>query len=170
MTIVTVTDLLRTIDATLAEKVAPSVGDVGGRSALATVRHLLNFVRVRVEREGQTLVDDIAALQRLLIDLRGYLAGVGDSAMADGIADTLGMLPPPDSARYRALDELAADAAVLRETLHVALAFLQRVRDTRRDDPAYRAARAAIRAYTVRQIEQEGEIVAPAFFGRGPRR
>ena len=170
MTTVRISDLLRTIDATLAEKVAPSVGDIGGRSALATVRHLLNFVRIRVEDEGQALVDDIAALQSLLGNLRDYHAKAGDAAPASAIAAALDRLPAPDPARYHSLDGLAADAAMLRETLHDALASLQSLRAERGDDPAYRAARAAIRAYMVRQIEQEGEIVAPAFFGRGPRR
>jgi hypothetical protein len=166
----TATELLRTIDETLVQKVEPSLGDVGGRSALATVRHLLNFVRVRIEREGQVLMDDIAALRPLLAQISDYLwsqaeadaAGVVDRAVAAN-----GQRPP---GRYPALDDLAQEAGVLREALHGALARLQDMRSVHGNEPRYQAVRAEIRAYVVRQIEEEGEIVAPAFFGRGPRR
>jgi len=170
MTTISISDLLLTIDTTLAERVAPSVEEIGGRSALATVRHLLNYVRVRVEQDGQALVDDIAALRNLLGELSDYHNQAGDAAAATAIDDALGSLPPPDPSRYRSLNELAADAAILREALYGTLATLQGLRDTRGGDPAYREARAAIRTYIVRQIEQEGDIIAPAFFGRGPRR
>jgi hypothetical protein len=38
------------------------------------------------------------------------------------------------------------------------------------DEPAYQAIRAAIREYMVWQVEQEEKLIAPAFFGQGPRR
>lgn len=170
MITVSATDLLRTIDATLAEKVAPSLSDLTGRSALATVRHLLNFVRVRIEQEGQVLVDEIAALHPLLASIADYHDNAGDAVEADALRVTLAAAPLPDITRYRSLDDLTGEAAVLREALHGALARLQALRETRGGDDAYRAVRTAIRAQVVRQIEQEGSIVAPAFFGRGPRR
>jgi hypothetical protein len=168
MITVTATDLLKTIDATLVQYVEPSLGDIGGKSALATVRHLLNFVKVRIEREGQVLLDDIAALKLTLADVIAYHRAAGDDAGATEQA--LNAAPAPDPTKYRSLNDLSAEAATLRETLYRALARLQALRAARGDDPRYKALRAAIRAYIVRQIEQEGEIVAPAFFGRGPRR
>lgn len=170
MITVSATDLLRAIDATLVDKVEPLLTDIGGRSALATVRHLLNFVRVRIEREGQTLLDDIAALRSLLAAVAAYHAAAGDDAASETIGVALNVVPRPDPARYQSLDDLTVEAAGLREMLHTALAHLQSLRGARAEDDGYRAIRAAIRDYTVRQIEEEGEIVAPAFFGRGPRR
>lgn len=168
MITVSATDLLRVIDATLVSKVEPSLGDVNGRSALATVRHLLNFVRVRIEREGAMLIEDDAALRALLSQVADYHRAAGDAAAAHEITAALEAAPTADASA--SLDDLTAEARALREALHGALARLQGLRGERGDDPAYREIRAAIRAHIVRQIEAEGELVAPAFFGRGPRR
>lgn len=170
MITVSATDLLRVVDATLLEKVEPSLSDMNGRAALATVRHLLNFVRVRIEKEGQALSDEIAATRPLLDDIAAYHDAAGDIADAEAVRAVVAKAPLPDPARYRSLDELDREAATLREALHSALACLQAKRDERGDHEGYRAIRAAIRAQIVSQIEAEGEIVAPAFFGRGPRR
>jgi hypothetical protein len=166
----TATDLLRTIDATLINKVEPSLSDVGGRSALATVRHLLNFVRVRIEREGQALTDDIAALRPLLSDALAYFEGLGETDQVQAIGRALAETETVDASRYLTLDDLAARAGKLREALHHALERLQALRGQHAGEPRYTALRAAIRAYIVRQIEDEGDMVGPAFFGRGPRR
>lgn len=170
MITVSATDLLRVIDATLVDKVAPSLGDVNGRSALATVRHLLHFVRVRIEQEGQMLADDGAALRTLLAEIADYHSAAGDAAEAAAVQTALAATPERRPDRYATLDDVSDEARGLREALHQALAQLQAFRAARRDDPAYRAIRAAIRSVIVREIEREGEIVAPAFFGRGPRR
>ena len=166
----TATDLLRTIDATLTEKVEPSLSDLTGRSALATVRHLLNFVRIRIEQEGQQLVDDILALRSLLAQVAQYCRSVNEGDAAAAIDRALAEADPPDPARYRSLDDLAIEAGSLREALYQALAQLQSLRPRHGDNPDYQAVRAAIRGYITHQIEMEGEMVAPAFFGRGPRR
>lgn len=166
----TATDLLRNIDATLAEKVEPSLGDLGGRSALATVRHLLNFVLTRIEHEGQALLDDILALRPLLTRASEYLRGQSGNAEADRIDAALNAGAAPDPARYRSLDDLAGEAGTLREALYQALAHLQTLRAAQGETAAYKELRATIRGYIVRQIEQEGEIVGSSFFGRGPRR
>lgn len=170
MITVSATDLLRVVDATLLQKVEPSLNDMNGRAALATVRHLLNFVLVRIEKEGQTLTEEIAATRPLLEDIAAYHEAAGDAADAQAVRAALAAVPTGDPARYSSLDDLTAETAALREALHRALANLQRKRDARGDDAAYLAIRAAIRAQVVRQIEAEGELVAPAFFGRGPRR
>lgn len=170
MITVSATDLLRVVDATLVEKVEPSLSDMNGRAALATVRHLLNFVLVRIEKEGQALTDEIASTRPLLADIAAYHDGAGDAADALAVRDALIELPAADPAHYRSLDDLSQETAVLREALHRALANLRAKREARGGDEAYRAIRAAIRAQIVNQIETEGDIVGPAFFGRGPRR
>lgn len=170
MITVSATDLLRVVDATLAQKIEPALNDIGARAALTTVRHLLRFTLVRVEQEGQTLVDEIAATRPLLEDVAAYFEGAGDVSDAEVIRGMLAKAPAHDPARYQSLDDLTGETAALREALHRALASLQAKRETRGELDAYRAIRAAIRAQVVRQIEAEGELVAPAFFGRGPRR
>jgi hypothetical protein len=161
------TDILKTIDATIEAKVIPSLKDLDGKSAIATVRHLLRLVRVRIEEEGQILADDIAMLRRLLPQVRDYLASVGsseaariDAALAEGSAD----------GRYPSLDRIAGEAGALREAVYQALKHLQTMRAARKDEPEYRAVRTAIRDYVVWQNEQERKLIAPAFYGQGPRR
>lgn len=167
----TATELLRTIDVTLAEKVEPSLSDLTGRSALATVRHLLNFVRVRIEGEGQILSADITAMRELLTRIADYHESVGDAADAASLRDGLtAIVPGGQNGAYRPLNDLALEAGALSDLLHEALARLQVLRPDRRDDPAYLNIRAAIRNHLKVQIEEEGTLVAPAFFGRGPRR
>lgn len=170
MITVTATDLLRVVDATLASKVEPSLSDLTGRSALATVRHLLNFVRVRIEQEGAALAGDSAVLRMLLADIAAYHRRAGDGDAAAAVDAALAAAPIADPEETPSLDTLTAETRALREALHQALARLQRLREGRRDDPDYVAIRAAIRACIVSEIEAEGAIVAPAFFGRGPRR
>lgn len=170
MITVSATDLLRVVDATLAQKVEPSLNDMSARAALTTVRHLLRFAKVRIEQEGQALTEEIATTRPLLEEIARYHEAAGDTAYALAVRDALAVAPTVDPGRYRSLDDLTADVASLRDALHRALANLQSCRDARREDEAYLAIRAAIRAQIVRQIEAEGQLVAPAFFGRGPRR
>ena len=170
MILPTATDLLRNIDATLAEKVEPSLSDVTGRSALATVRHLLNFVRIRIESEGQQLLDDIATLRPLLEQVGRFFRAVQEDAPASAVEGALAQVPSPDPTHYRTLDELAQEANGLRRALHDALSHLQSLRQRLGADEDYRGVRESIRRYITRQIEAEAELIEPAFFGRGPRR
>jgi len=168
----TATDLLRTIDHAIEEKIEPSIGDLTGRSAMATVRHLLRYVKTRIETEGQTLTDDIATLRTLLPQVRDYFRSLSDKdgAKQQAMAIDEALMPRHDSQKYRTLDSLAEETHTLREALYKSLERLQAGRGTYGKDAAYIAIRAAIRAYIVHEIEQEGEIIAPSFFGRGPRR
>jgi len=169
----TAIDILRTIDATIADQIEPSLSNLAGRSAMATVRHLLRHVMVRIETEGQLLTDDIAALRRLLTELRDYFASLESrhdgTALSARIDRTL-TTPYRDPTQYPNLAMLAAEAGALRECLCLGLKHLQAIRNDRRADPAYASLRSAIRAYVTAQIEQEEEIIGPAFYGRGPRR
>ena len=169
----TAIDILRTIDATIDAQIEPSLSTLSGRSAMATVRHLLRHVMVRIETEGQLLTDDIAALRRLLEDVRDYFAALGSghdgAALSARIERTL-TTPYRDPTQYPNLAMLAAEAGALRGCLFQALKALQAIRSDRRTDPAYTALRSAIRSYVTTQVEQEEEIIGPAFYGRGPRR
>jgi hypothetical protein len=166
-------DILRTIDATITDKVEPSLSDLSGRSATATVRHLLRHVMVRIEVEGQLFTNDIVALREVLGKARDYFASLGSdhegAAHAAKVALTLTELHRAPT-QYPSLTILAAEAGALRQCLYQALKHLQAIRDDRKEDAAYASIRAAIRTYLVSQIEQEEQMIAPAFFGKGPRR
>jgi hypothetical protein len=167
----TAVDILRTIEATIVDKIEPSLSDLSGRSASATVRHLLRHVIARLEHEGELLTEDIDALRGVLVEARDYFVSPGrehGAAQAARIAAAL--LLPQRSSKYATLQMLASEAGALRRCLYEALKQLQAVREQRQGDLQYLALRGAIRAYLVSQIEHEERIVAPAFFGRGPRR
>ena len=83
---------------------------------------------------------DFTRVSKALVDVGGLKFGAGAS-----------------------LDEISVEAKALREALHKGLARLQKMRGQRGNEPAYRTIRAAIRAHIVKQIEAEGELVAPAF-------
>jgi hypothetical protein len=159
---------LKTVDATIEAKVIPSLKDLDGRSAIATVRHLLRLVRVRIEEEGQVLADDLAALRRLLPTIAAYRHPI-DPSEAERIEAAL-KTAAPDAGRYPSLDRLAEEAGQLREAVYQALKHLQGMRDSHGNDADYRETRAAIRDYIVWQNEQERKLIAPAFYGQGPRR
>jgi len=164
-------DILKTIDATIEAKVDPSLKDLTGRSAMATIRHLLRLVKVQIELEGQILTDDIAALRALLPRVRDYLASLeGGSGSEPEKIDNALTPAASDPTRYRTPDSLAEETAVLRECLYHTLRYLQGLRDARGEDEDYKAIRAAIRDYMVWQIAEEDKLIAPAFYGQGPRR
>jgi hypothetical protein len=161
--------IVRNIEATLVDVVEPAVQTTNARSALATIGHLLRHVALRIEQEGQILADDILVQQALLADVATYLATAGDADPADAIQAALTHSAAPDS-RYPSLSIMGARASLLRQAIQDALIFLQRERDTRKDDPAYQAIRAAIRAYLAAEVQAEGTLIHPAFEDKGPRR
>jgi hypothetical protein len=145
-------------------------GDLTGRSALATVRHLLRLIRIRIEQEGGLLSDDIDRLARLLTEAGEYFATLpdGGGAVARQVADAQAHAERPPG--YESLDQIGARAKVLREALYQALTQLQQIRAERKDDPAYVALRDAIRAYLVAENADERKMMEPAFYMKGPRR
>lgn len=166
-------DILQTIDATIAAKVTPSLSDLSGRSAIATIRHLLRLVGTQIELGGQILADDIVRLQTLLTEVESFFASCGAAHDGDNQAQTIKSTlarSQTNSDRYQSADVLAEEAAVLRECLYQALKHLQSLRDKLGDDASYRAIRSSIRDYIVWQVSEEGKLIAPAFYGQGPRR
>jgi hypothetical protein len=163
--------LLRTIDAALVEKVGPSVTDLTGRSALATIRHLLRLVRVRIEDEGQILTEEAHALRVLLERIGVYLRTTGDPGVseADKIDAALGA-DQPDPVRYPDLLSLGVRVNGLRTALHDSLMHLTAIAATHLNDAAYSDIRDAIRKHLGWQVMQEDRLVAAAFYGQGPRR
>jgi len=168
----TVIDLLRTIDGNLVSKVEPSVADMSARSAIATIRHILRHVRVRVEREGQILTDDIVELRSLLPTLEKDLRRQNEAegvALASAIGESLRRVYRPKGS-YPDLVSLAEEAHALRELLQAALQLLIRGESKRAQEPGYLALRSQVRSYITTQVERQSPLVELAFTGFGPRR
>lgn len=161
--------IVRAIEATLTGVVEPATDSMAARSALATIGHLLRHICLRIEDEGQILTDDVAALQKLLKQLRDYLRSSGDEAQAIAVEHALARAAPePD--RYPSLAVMAERAMILLQSLQDVLAYLQERRSVRSKDDAYVTARALIRDYLAAQISAEAVLIHPAFEERGPRR
>ncbi|WP_340316262.1 hypothetical protein [Rhizorhabdus argentea] len=167
MIVPTARDVLATIEHTLATVVVPDAGSVAARSALATTGHLLRHVQLRLELEGQLLLDDIAALRPLLADLLSWLEERNETV--PGISAAMDKVWRGQGA-YPTLASLADEAGALRHALTEALERLIALRDSNRHDPAYLALRERVRAYLARQIRSEAAIIDPAFEGKGARR
>lgn len=166
----TAAQMLRMIEATLVDVVEPAVTTTNARSALATIGHLLRHVTLRIEREGQLLTDDIAALLVLLDGLTAYLTAAGDADQARAVADAVARAAPPPADLYPSLGHMAERAGVLRQAVQDVLTHLQAQRDARSGDPAYVEAREAIRSYLAAQLRGEAQLIHPAYEDKGPRR
>jgi hypothetical protein len=167
----TTIDLLRAVEGNIESKVEPGVTDLAAQSALATIKHVVRHVRIRIEREGQVLFDDIAASRSLLPQLREDLAQ-GDAAAA-ALAAAIGEGIPREfrpQGRYPDLVSVAEEARFLREMVHQALQILIGQSDHRADDPKYNKLRADVRDYITLQVERQSPLVELAFTGFGPRR
>lgn len=167
MIVPTAREILATIEHTLATVVVPDAVSIEARSALATTGHLLRHVQLRLELEGQLLLDDIAALRPLLADLLAWIEEHGETV--PGISGALGKTWRPSGA-YPTLASLAGEAGALRHALTNALERLIAMRDANRDEPAYLALRERVRAYLSNQIQSEAAVIDPAFEGKGARR
>lgn len=168
------TDLLDNIEATMVSHIEPSLSTLAGKSAAATIRHLLRHVRTRIEVEGKVLTADIGVLKELLANVRAYFSEHGlegdDAAISAIDAAFDAEAAAVSSGEYLGLNELAELAGGLREAVYRALQALVTAEQERVDDAAYLAVRQSIREYLVEQVEGEEKLIAPAFFGGGPRR
>lgn len=173
MIVPTATDILRGVSETIHSTIEPALTGSRERSAAATVQHLLRHTLLRIEREGQILCDDIAALRTLLADLaaglRSTWPGDTDALQLAGQIDAGLGRQHRAPGEYPTLNSLGAEAGALRELLYGCIRFLHsRPADRRAAD--VHAHQDAIQRYIVRQLEQEAEIIEPAFAGHGPRR
>ena len=165
----TPTQILRNIETTLVEVVAPAITATAARSALATIGHLLRHVILYIERGGQILSDDMADAYALLDRLSAYYAKDGDDIQLCRIADAVERAGP-QPAVYLSFDAMAKGATILRQAVQDALIHLQEQRDGRVGDPSYDAIRQDVRDYLARQLAAEAALIHPAFADKGPRR
>jgi hypothetical protein len=171
MLLPTSVDILRCVERTLETVIVPTLTGVGERSAAATIGHLLRHVALRVEKEGQILVDEIGVLRPLLSQTVAYLGTFqpSDTAAAQLRAALATLLGRSFAAPgYRAVASQSEEVAALRQGLCDALAFVQK----QAPQPTGSAAELhkAILGYITWEIEHEAQVIDPAFEGFGPRR
>ncbi len=171
MLLPTSVDLLRCIERTLETVITPALTGLGERSAAATMGHLLRHVRVRIEREGPMLLDEIGVLRPLLAQAEAYLSGLSPDELAatqlrSGIAGLVGRTQY--SGGYRSVASLAEEVSALRQGICDVLSFLQS--RSAGEGPGADHLRVAIKRYIAWEAEQEATIIDPAFEGFGPRR
>lgn len=170
MLLPTSVDLLRCVERTLQNVIAPALTDTKERSAAATIGHMLRHVVLRIEHEGRLLFDDIGVLRTLLLEVDEFLAGrpADDAAAArirSGIA--AGLARPQNPVGYRDVASLTEEVSALRQCVCDALSYVQT--QTTGSDAAT-AVHEAIKHYISWELGQESQLIDPAFEGFGPRR
>lgn len=168
----TASDVLRCVDQTLLDSSDIELPRMSVKSALATCRHLIRHVELRIRLEPEILLDDIEKTTALLNHVAGYLETGGGAAyqLAKDVRASLAQKAELLQGRAEDLDRMHARALLLREHIYVALKFLQSWDATTRATDAYREVRRQIREYIAYQIQQEAKLIHPAFSGKGPRR
>lgn len=153
MIIPTAADMLKTVSATLESVITPDLNSTATRSAAATMSHMLRIATLRIETEGQILLDEAVRLRKILPRVHAY---VGE-----------GSLPPArDTSLYPSLAFMAADVGALRQQVCDALEALQ----AHAVDAEGAGLLSELHVYVTWQLEQEGKMIEPATIGYGPRR
>lgn len=168
----TCAEVLATIQTGFEQQIVPALDNPEARSAAATIGHLLRHVALRIECEGQILLDDIGRLEALLARIAAWFddVGAGDAGAGDtgAIRKVLGQGLPAGT--WPSLTLLGERALALRGALVAAQEALHLLAPGHGDDPGYASLRQAIRDYITAQLADEGRLIAPAFKGKGPRR
>jgi hypothetical protein len=169
MIVPTASDVVRCIGDTLDSVILPGLDTLERRSAATTMRHLLRYVALRIDLEGQVLFDELAQLHSVLDEASTYFgaaAGEPSKALAAAINGSLAQQRAPDV--YPSVQVMAVEIAGLRQHVCDALTLLQSAGEGLND--AGRRLHEAFRNYVRWQIAQEAKIIEPAFRGFGPRR
>jgi hypothetical protein len=172
MNIPTAVDILYSIEKSLANVVVPALTTTAERSCVATISHMLRHVSLRIEREGQNCLDDIAAMETLLESISAFCLQLHTTA-ANACAATITAAldrPARDPLVYPTLEALSAEASELRLALQTGLDFLIAIRERESSRQGYQQLRQFIREYLAAEIEREALLIHPAFENRGPRR
>lgn len=168
----TASDILRCVERNLAAISDDDTPRTAIKSTLATSRHLLRHVDLRLSIEKPILLDDIDKASELLGKVATYLASQGgeSSALAHSVRAVIEEAPQLLSKAPEEMDNIVHRAKALREQIYVSLAHLQKLPADAQATKAYGEIRDLIRAYMRYQIEQEARLIDPAFAGTGPRR
>lgn len=165
-------DILCCVDQTLLDSSDIELPRMSVKSALATCRHLIRHVELRIRLDPEILLDDIEKTTALLHHVAGYLE-TGNSAacvLAKDVRASIAHEPHQLQGKAADMDGIRARALLLREHIYAALKLLQGLDAVTRHTDAYRETRRLIREYIAYQIQQEARMIHPAFAGKGPRR
>jgi hypothetical protein len=171
MLLPTSVDVLRCVERTLQTVIAPTLTGAAERSAAATIGHLLRHVALRIEREGAMLFTEIGTFRPLLSQAASCLeVNFPDDTEATHVRDSIAavLARPVDSKGYRDVSSLAEEVGALRQSVCDALTFMHR-----QEAPltgSMKSVYEAMQRYTGWELEQEAQIIDPAFEGFGPRR
>lgn len=168
MIIPTATDVVRTLGAKFEEEILPALTKPQEKRTGHTMRHLLRFLEYRLEEEGQILLDEIYRLTDLLgIVASHFEENTSASPTASKIAKAIrqNLAEKQDPKVYPSLSRMAQRVSVMRQHVCDALAELQKAEGSQAEK-----VHQLLRDYLAWQIEQEGRMVKPAFWGQGPRR
>ena len=168
----TASELLQQIDQTLLAASDETMPRMAVKSALATTRHLVRHVELRLKLEKSILLDDIDKTSELLEKIAAYFNSQDGecAAMAHSMRAVIEEAPQLLSRAPDELDRIVHRAKALREQVYVSLAHLQNMPAAAQAAKAYGDVRQHIRDYMRYQIEQEARLIDPAFVGKGPRR
>ena len=158
-------EVLATVLSTFSREIVPELSTVEARSSAATIEHLLRHVLLRIDREGDVLMRDIARLRVLLTDIADWLT-VHSPEDAAGVLAVLAEFPGD----LTALASQGEEAMRLRGALVSVRQALERLEPGHGGAPPFQALRAAIGTYIGAQLADEATLIEPAFSGRGPRR
>ena len=169
MIIPTATDVARTLGSKFEELIMPVLEKPQEKSAAQTIRHLLRFLEHRIEDEGQILLDEVFKLSDILDKVASHFeaqdTGTSESeSLAAAIRKTLAEEQDPKV--YPSLALMGKKVSAMRQHVCNALAEVQKGVEDQANEDIHNI----LREYISWQIEQEGKMVKPAFWGHGPRR
>ncbi len=161
MIVPTAAQMLKTVQHTFDAELRPDLSSTATRSAAATISHMLRVVTLRIETEGQLLLDEGLRLDALLPRVRRWLEEQGLPSAA-----SIAAAPPHAPGTYPSLALMAERNGALRQGVCDALEVLQAAEL----DADGRALLDELHGMIAWQLEQEGRMIDPATIGHGPRR
>lgn len=159
-------ELIRCVEASLDEHVAPQLRDEMARSQLLTIRYLLDQLRLRVEFEAPALAEYELDARQTLKQVRSLLAGSADPAVSALVAriDRLLTGPVPTGPAAYAAASLESRTRELRGHLDDAVRALGLGSD---QAPAVEARR-LLHACLARHLDREARWLSAGY--GAPRR
>lgn len=163
-----VEEILATIQASLNRDIIPALSDIDAISSAATIEHLLRYLAVRIDKEGEMLAKDIHRLERLLEKASEWFdeTGIAPDARIKQVAELNGL----NDGIYNSVRDLGERVLALRHALALVQQHMKGAIEPADQTPVFFALREDIRVYIAQQLQDEAELIEPAFFGRGPRR
>jgi len=171
MLLPTSVDLLRCVERTLQTVIVPTLTGTAERSAARTIEHILRHVVLRIEHEGRIFSAEIDLLRPLLERAQGVFDqdfGDAPSAAAARAAVAAALSPPAATQAYRDVASLAAEVTALRQGVCGALRLLQQHEATL--SASAKDLYAALQRYVAWELDNEAQLIDPAFEGFGARR